>query len=149
MNLPVTLRDATLWDQEFVDSLTRFVMQDYVLQTWSLLQEHEAYFTKNAFDLQTTKIIQLEGRDIGRLSVLETDDYTLVDNIHVWPEFQGLGIGKALIEVLIGQSHTRGAYVKLQVLRVNPAKMLYERLGFRIYAEDAERLYMRTYVHGQ
>jgi ribosomal protein S18 acetylase RimI-like enzyme len=60
-----------------------------------------------------------------------------------------LGIGKALIEDMIAKGHARGAYVKLKVLRVNPAKLLYERLGFRLESEDAERFYMRTFVNDQ
>ncbi len=144
----LTLRNADPQDQAFVDALTRSVMNDYVSETWFLPNEREAYFRKNAFDLQTTKIIHLEQKDIGRLSISETTDFTLIDNVQLLPEFQGLGIGHALINALIERSRDRKAYVKLQVLRVNPARLLFEQLGFYIYAQDAERFYMRTASEG-
>jgi ribosomal protein S18 acetylase RimI-like enzyme len=34
--------------------------------------------------------------------------------------------------------------VTLKVLRVNPARALYERLGFEVYKEDSERYFMRA-----
>lgn len=144
MKLPITLRPAAPADAEFVDWLTRTVMNDYVMKTWSSFEDQAEYFARNSFDQATTKIIQLSGRDIGRLSLMQDEQSVTVDNIHLLPELQGMGIGQALLEALVLQCHQHGKRAKLKLLRVNPARRLYERLGFELYSEDSERLYMQT-----
>lgn len=145
MKLPITLRSALASDAEFVNWLTRTVMDDYVRNTWDSPEEHSKYFQKNSFDIQTTKIIQVNGNDIGRLSVVEEpDDSVWIDNIHLIPEVQGMGVGQALLQALVEQCRKQGKCVKLQLLKVNPARRLYERVGFELYHQDAERIYMRA-----
>ena len=51
------------------------------------------------------------------------------------PEYQGRGTGTAIILDLIAQARALQLPVTLHVLDVNPARSLYERLGFRIVAE--------------
>lgn len=142
--LTYTLRDATADDANFVNALTRNVMAVYVNQTWALEEEREAYFQKNIFNLETTKIIQIDGQDIGRWSIEWSSDFVLIDNVHLLPEYQGRGIGRRLIEEIVMLAETKGLFAKLMVLRVNPARHLYEFLGFKVHREDGERLYMST-----
>ncbi|MBY0550863.1 MAG: GNAT family N-acetyltransferase [Candidatus Obscuribacterales bacterium] len=144
MKFPITLRPAAPADAEFVDWLTGTVMSDYVIQTWSSIEARAEYFARNRFDPATTKIIQLAGRDIGCLSLVQDEQSVTVDNIQLLPELQRMGIGRALLEVLVRQCHEHGKRAKLQLLRVNPSRRLYERLGFELYGEDSERLYMQT-----
>jgi predicted N-acetyltransferase YhbS len=89
----ISLRSATEEDAAFVNNLTRLVMWDYVAATWPGSQEREAYFEKNKFELATTRIIQLEGFDVGRISVIKSNLQVLLDNIHVHPSHQSRGIG--------------------------------------------------------
>src|SRR5579885_2108044 len=140
----IVLRDATAHDASFVDWLTRTVMESYVSKTWSGTAERNAYFEKNKFDRASTKIIQVNGKDIGRLSLIRSKDSLVLDNIHLLPEFQGKGIGTKIIEQVMNDAHAQGQSVALQVLRVNPAAKLYLKMGFKIYKREAERLYLRT-----
>jgi len=68
----------------------------------------------------------------------------VLDEIHLLPKFQGHGIGAKIIRELLDEAHTSGKTVALIVLKTNPAKGLYERLGFKIYSETLERFFMRT-----
>ncbi len=140
----VTLRAASPADACFVDELTRSVMAKYVAQTWPNPADQEAYFLKNRFVCDTTQIIQYNGRDIGRFTVMWTEAAAIIDNIHLLPEYHGSGIGKTLIEETLQEAHDKRKYVELQVLIVNPAQSLYRRLGFETVRKDNERLYMRT-----
>ena len=56
--------------------------------------------------------------------------------IQVSPEFQGGGIGRTVITRLIKQAEEDGLSVVLSVLKNNPAKVLYERIGFSIIGES-------------
>lgn len=55
--------------------------------------------------------------------------------IQLLPEFQGHGIGTALLQRELRFADARGLPVRLQVLRENRARTLYERLGFRVCGE--------------
>jgi len=147
----IFLRPSIEADRGFVDHLTRDVMAPYVAQTWSDKQDIEAYFKSNKFDLPSTQIIQYDSQDIGRLSILWREDHLYIDNLHILSEHQGKGIGKFVIQQLIQQADLRDLSIKLMVLKINPAKKLYEALGFKIYTIKNHRFLMERNplsIHG-
>ncbi len=143
----ITLRAATDNDQDFVDQLTRTVMLPYVQQTWKNQNAIEHYFKINAFDQSPNQIIEYDGLDVGRFSVVDKGDELYLDNLHISPEYQGKGIGRYVIENIFAKADVRGLPVTLLVLEVNPAKKLYERLGFEIYDSKDNRFCMRRIPH--
>ena len=52
-------------------------------------------------------------------------------SIGVKPKARGQGIGEKLMRALIGEAARRGLSLNLSVRSDNPARRLYERLGFR------------------
>ena len=57
--------------------------------------------------------------------------------LYVLPYLQGKGVGKALIEFILEEIIPLGAErFILNVNRNNPAKIFYEKLGFRVIAEE-------------
>ena len=82
------------------------------------------------------QVIEQNGTPIGRLMVLrEASSSSLID-IALLPEYRGQGIGGDLIRELIRQCGEGKVPLRLQVLRNNPARRLYERLGFVQTGED-------------
>src|SRR5437870_1831102 len=128
-----TLRSATAADHDFVEQLTLTASRDSVEQIWGwndeigalLRQDFERWFNPP----EHGQIIQVDGRDVGYLKVEERDEGVLLDMIVLLPEYQGHGLGTALIEPVIAEAHARGEPAFLQVLKSNPSKRLYERLG--------------------
>ncbi|MDY6854878.1 MAG: GNAT family N-acetyltransferase [Thermodesulfobacteriota bacterium] len=139
----ITLRPSTIDDKEFVDELTRKVMQDYVEQTWNSDRKREEYYHLNRFSLRSTQIIQINGIDVGRVTISRRDDRIIIDDIHVIPEYQSKGIGSHVMRAALSEAEKAGVLVELKVLKVNPAHKLYERLGFHIVCEDQQRYYMK------
>ncbi|QDO86469.1 GNAT family N-acetyltransferase [Shewanella psychropiezotolerans] len=88
------------------------------------------YYSTDRFD-----IVYYQNQAIGRLFVdccLDARlDIRIVD-ISLLPEFRGLGLGTALFRQLLNEAKTLGASVSIHVERDNPAKVLYERLGFTL-----------------
>ena len=140
----VTLRRATAEDASFVNELTRRVMRPYVEATWERIEEREHYYKINLFQMPTTSIIQLNGTDVGRVSITRNDDLIVIDEIHILSEYQGKGIGSAVFQTVLDEGRKKNLPVELFLLKVNPSKKLYERLGFHVYREDKERFYMKT-----
>jgi len=59
------------------------------------------------------------------------DDRTPEISLAVHPGARGRGIGKLLLRALIGEATARGLRLCLNVRETNPARHLYERVGFR------------------
>jgi ribosomal protein S18 acetylase RimI-like enzyme len=64
--------------------------------------------------------------------------------IAVRPEFRGRGIGTCLLDTLLDRASQRHRAVSLSVARDNPGVALYQRLGFRAFAESGGTLTMRV-----
>jgi ribosomal protein S18 acetylase RimI-like enzyme len=60
------------------------------------------------------------------------------------PEARNLGIGGALIAEVIEQGRSAGVPVGIHVEKLNPARRLYERLGFREVADRGVYVLMQT-----
>ncbi len=88
-------------------------------------------------------IFERDGRVVGVLKLDRSGADWLVDQIQLAPELQGQGLGGRLIEAFVAEAHAAGHDVVLQVLKANPARRLYERLGFVVEAEDACEFHMR------
>lgn len=142
----ITLRRSIESDRGFVNGLTRRVMRKYVEATWMKTEDREHYYLLNQFDQPVTKIIQCDGEDIGRITVIYSKDRMVLDGIHIVEAFQGKGIGEHLIKRIIDKANERQLPLELILLKENPAKKLYERVGFFVYKEDVDRYYMRMAV---
>jgi diamine N-acetyltransferase len=71
--------------------------------------------------------------------------------IYILPSLQGRGLGKLLIDYIIGDILPKGAAIlELNVNRYNPAKKFYEKLGFAVSSEEdidiGNGYYMNDYV---
>jgi ribosomal protein S18 acetylase RimI-like enzyme len=141
----ITLRVATIDDADFLFRLHRTAMQTYVAQTWGAWDEAwQLQHFQQHFDLSACQIIMLHGQDIGVISVVRQVAGMFLSNIELLPAYQGRGIGTYLIEILLDEAHQKGVALSLQVLKVNLARRLYERLGFTISGETATHYLMST-----
>jgi len=53
------------------------------------------------------------------------------------------GIGSRVMRAVIDEAAYEGKAVTLGVMKINPARRLYERLGFSVTHEDQYKFYMR------
>ncbi|HEU5213788.1 MAG TPA: GNAT family N-acetyltransferase [Gaiellaceae bacterium] len=94
------------------------------------------------FDELPVQIVEERGERIGYLCVLDRGDHLWLDEIVLVEAARGRGIGTALVEQVIADAEARAVPVRLGVLEHNPARRLYERLGFRVVHVDPPRLRM-------
>lgn len=144
MGSKIRLRPATEQDYEFVYHVLKTTMQAYVDQAWGWDEEWQRTYFSMRFTPSEDRIIVLEGQDIGVISIQRRPDGIFMSKIYILPPFQGRGIGTQLIRSVLDDAFEQGLPVTLRVLKVNPARKLYERLGFKIIEEAESRYDMRA-----
>lgn len=110
------------------------------LMPWRAERQREV--VENALDSGGMRMIAAEGAVCGWLHVLEGVDGIELHQLYVAPERQNRGIGSAILKDLQARAAAAGRPLRLNVLINNPARRLYERLGFRIERSDAVKHYM-------
>lgn len=88
-------------------------------------------------------LIWLDGQRAGLIKYFEAGSEITILQVQVHPEFQGQGIGKRAVERVQEEASALGSSVFLTVLKENPARRLYERLGFVTVGEDEFEFHMR------
>jgi ribosomal protein S18 acetylase RimI-like enzyme len=76
-------------------------------------------------------IIEDDGRPVGRLLLHRTAGEINVIDISLMPEHRGRGIGTKLLRDVLAEGEATNRKVSIHVEHFNPAKRLYQRLGFR------------------
>lgn len=142
--MPHSLRPATTADCDWLWSVKRAGMKGYVEQTWGQWNEAEqrARFTAN-FAAQELQIIVMAGRDAGYTAIKRSPEEIQLFNIMIAPEFQNRGLGTEVLHALLAEARQKKLPLRLQVLKVNPARRLYERIGFALVGETPTHYQMR------
>ena len=138
----VGFRSALENDYEFLYALHTATMKEYVNKTWGDDAFQEEMFRKN-FVPKQIQIITLAGSDIGMISLEEEDKDIFLRVIEILPGHQRQGFGTTIIQKIIDDAARQRKPVRLQVLKINPAKQLYDRLGFAVIEETSTHYIMR------
>ena len=83
----------------------------------------------------TLDVIEVDGQPAGRLYVHRAPGDIRIMDIALAPAFRGRGIGSGLLRRLISEAEASGQTLSIHVEGNNPARRLYERLGFRPVGE--------------
>lgn len=97
-----------------------------------LKQQHEAQHAHYAgvYPDAERLVIERAGERIGRLYLQEWAGNVRIVDIALLPAFRGGGVGEAIVRDIGEDAWARGMKVSIHVEIFNPAKRLYERLGF-------------------
>lgn len=138
----VTLRPARSADYPFAFHL--YVQTIKPLATaWMgwVDDEQEAQFA-SLWRLEDTRIITLNGAEIGWVEFRQTGDELFLKQLYITPKHQRQGIGSQIIRLLNEQARTAKS-MALFMLKNNPAYGFYMRHGFKVVRETHTTLVMR------
>jgi ribosomal protein S18 acetylase RimI-like enzyme len=76
------------------------------------------------------QVVLVDGERAGRLYVDRREDEIRIVDIAFLPEHRGQGLGTTLLRALLTEADEAGKRVTIHVERFNPARRLYDRLGF-------------------
>ncbi len=119
------LKQVTHWSEQEKQG---FIKQQFMAQ-------HE-YYQKNYIGAGFYLIFQHK-TPIGRLYIHENyqENGVRIIDIALLPNWQKKGIGKSILEDILAKGNSLKRTVSIHVEAFNPAKHLYERLGFEKISE--------------
>ncbi len=139
----IALRPATDADADMLWDLHSVALKPYVEQIWGWDEDFQQRYFREHYSPSNSQVIQYNGADAGVITVEETQLGYILSNIELYPQYQGIGIGTSLITGLLEEAAGRGLPVSLRVLKINPARQLYLRLGFEVIGETETHYWMR------
>lgn len=129
--MSLTTRRASAADRDFLLNLHHAAYHDVVVAQFGAWNESDqAKRFAEKWKQSQYDVVQLDGIDVGALWTSRTDHDLFLNEIQVLPEYQGRGIGTALIEGVVARARSLGLPLRLRVLKANRARALYDRLGF-------------------
>ncbi|WP_322082593.1 GNAT family N-acetyltransferase [Burkholderia sp. BCC1972] len=128
------LRAASREDLPFLLTLRRLTMTEH-LQRVGAPTDDAAHDQRIRAHFDDAMIVCEGAEAIGLLKVTRAAGEWHVHQIQILPGHQGRGIGEAVLNALLTDAAREHVAVSLSVLHGNPARRLYERLGFRLASE--------------
>lgn len=137
----IRLRPRSEADRPFLAALYASTRVDELAVTaWS--DEQKQSFLNFQFEAQTLHydeyyaeadffIIEQDGVPIGRIYVDRGPVQIEIVDIALLPQFRGAGLGTRLLRDILREGEESGRPVRIYVENFNPARHLYDRLGFQ------------------
>ena len=143
-NLCVSLKMATEKDKEFCRRVHHEAYRNVVVRQFGAWDEslQDILFLKK-WNPATLDVIHVNDEPAGSIRRDVLPDHIWIAEIQLLPAFQGRGIGSDMLKRLMNEATRNAISVRLQVLKANDrARMLYQRLGFRVTAETDRHFLM-------
>jgi ribosomal protein S18 acetylase RimI-like enzyme len=143
----IELRQTTADDVDFLWDTFRISMKDYITQArgeWNEQREESQF--RNQLDLSAAQVIRSNDLAVGFIIAPIKDSAREIHTICIVPEHQRKGIGTEVLRRAVAQAREQKISLYLSVLKVNPARRLYERLGFEVIEETKHHFRMK--FHG-
>ena len=140
----LSFRNVLFDDCEYILNLKELCLKWYIeiIYGWDTNIQREK--TKHELEKhkEDMRIIIVNNKDVGITTFYEENGEYVVGLIMVHPDCQGLGIGSKIINEYINIAKKEKKRIIIKTYKLNPAKKLYERLGFKIYNEDDTHVYL-------
>lgn len=103
--------------------------------------QHE--YWSSHYDPSDFAVVEVNGAPAGRFYVHRSENEIRLVDVALLPEYRRSGIGTGLIKGLLAEAESRRVPVTIHVEVFNPARTLYERLGFRPVADRGMYILMQ------
>ncbi|MGC0389398.1 ribosomal protein S18 acetylase RimI-like enzyme [Bradyrhizobium sp. USDA 241] len=111
------------------------------LMVWDEAKQRASFAA--LWKLPEVRIVAVNGREVGWLQVQESPREVHLLQFFIAPDQQGNGIGTEVLRGLLAAWRATAKPVVLTVLKNNPARRLYERLGFSVVGDSGVKYAMK------
>jgi len=139
--MKVTLRPAVNADFEACRR-TYFAETDWINERLQLKRDEQESMFRKLWTPSQVCMIQADGVDVGWLQTVVSKSEHMLGQIFVDAAFQRKGIGSEVLRRIVEEASRLQLPIRLAVVKFNPSRRLYERLGFKVTHEDERKVYM-------
>ncbi|WP_457093332.1 N-acetyltransferase family protein [Microvirga sp. P5_D2] len=140
--MTITLRPACSADYPFALNLYSQTIKPLVADWMEWVDADQEALFASLWREDDTRVITLNGEDIGWVEFRQTGDEIFLKQLYVAPAYQRRGVGSQVMRLLNERARTAKS-MALFVLKNNPAFRFYERHGFEVVRETDTTLVMR------
>ena len=126
--------------REFSYQVKKEAEGDYITSMFGWDEEVQRDFHGNAWQEQKPDIITYDGKPIGTIATIESEDCVEIGQFFILPDYHNKGIGTYLLKGILDKADRSGKNITLKFLKNNRVKSLYLRNGFRV-VDTGEILY--------
>jgi ribosomal protein S18 acetylase RimI-like enzyme len=130
----LTFRAAQASDMAFLLNLRADTMNVHLAAVAGAIDQ-QAHVAHILFHFDAAQIVSIKQQAVALLKAYSDEQQWHLVQVQVAPDYQGKGLGSQLVKKIMHQAGTEQKKVSLRVLTFNPAKALYERLGFTVIAQ--------------
>jgi GNAT superfamily N-acetyltransferase len=132
---PVASRPSVPSDRGWLYSLKRDALGPYVEARWGWDETKQRAIFLADLDSHSVQILQIGGVEVGCLCSYRDDPLWVISQLFIMRNYQRQGIGSAVLINEIANARAEGLRPALRVLKVNPARKLYQRMGLETVQE--------------
>nr|WP_290223303.1 GNAT family N-acetyltransferase [Trichocoleus desertorum] len=137
--MKIQFRQATEVDFDFLNKMHAACLREHVERIYPWNPD----LFGETFNPRLIQIILANQIEIGMFQLLQREGELYLSNLLILPRFQNCGLGTLILKNVLEQGQALNLPVQLQVLKQNPAKRLYDRLGFISLEETKTHYIMR------
>lgn len=136
------MRVATSDDADLIYEIKYQAYAEYSVLAYGSWDEsfQRGYTHQN---LPYTNIIIVDSNPVGWIACKEDDEKLEILDLHILPSYQRSLLGTEALSEILHSADRQQKDVELGVLKVNPSRALYERLGFHATSENSTHILMK------
>lgn len=140
--LVLTFNKATPEDLNFLLELRKLSMTEHLLAA-GLDYDDEQHKARILEYYNDTYLLNLADKAIGVVKLGQMADRWHIRQFQILPDYHGKGVGTKVLSLLQSKAQSVNMPITLNVLYQNPARRLYERMGFKVIGENGLEYQMR------
>ena len=122
--------------REFSYQVKKAAEGEYITNMFGWDESVQRDFHVRAWQEQRPDIITYDGKLIGTIATIESEDCIELGQFFILPDYQSKGIGRYLLKSILDKADRLDKNVTLKFLKSNPVKSLYIRHSFRVVDTD-------------
>lgn len=132
------LRDCSVDDADFILELKELCFKWYIeiIYGWDKADQRQKTINELNRLADKMKVITIDNKDIGITTFYEDTDTYVIGMLMIHPDYQNKGIATSILNKYISIAKAEKKKIILKTYIKNPARRLYERLGFNISHVD-------------
>jgi GNAT superfamily N-acetyltransferase len=133
----IRIRDATAQDATRLSGIAHAAKASWGYPPeWLEEWRPQLQFTADSIEASHVRVAEDAGQPVAVIALDEPDGPVAeIDHLWVLPEYQGQGIGRALVDDIVRRAQTLG-YSSIKILSDPGARSFYERLGAAFVGEE-------------